>query len=154
MNAKPIKKGYELRGSLDMFTEQKIEIRRAILTRLKVGKYTIVSTLGAKPEDAIAYAEKFGKGRGRAIVGERIDKDHVKLTEVLPEKRPPGRPTMDPAKLKYPIGTLEVGDSVLIKLPKSEHSKVRKYASARAADTGWRYSCNSEPDGIRVIRLA
>ena len=65
-----------------------------------------------------------------------------------------GRPHLPPERHKYPFTALEVGESVLICLPRTEHGKIRNSVSARASNTGCRYTCRAEADGLRVTRLA
>lgn len=138
-----------------MLTEQQIEIRRAILNRLAIGKTVTVATRGTPPEVVIKFANRVAKLNGRALVCEPLG-DRVQLTEVDPEslRRPPGRPRLEPHQQKYPIGGLEIGESVLIDLAPTEHGKIRKSVSYRARANNWKMSCTKEGDAIRVTRTA
>lgn len=136
-----------------MKNDHKVEVRRAIMLRLKPGGTVRIAIPGARPSDIADTARKFCRSRKRNIQIE-IDGDAVVLRETENNGAPKrlGRPPLPPTKLRYPIGDLAVGASVLVELAPSDHAKLRNYASARARAIGWKFSCRAEPGGIRVTR--
>lgn len=139
-----------------MTEEQKLEISRLMLVYLSVGNYLTVEARGTPHDEIIKFAMGFAANKGRKVIGKSMPDDTVRLIELEHQKikRRPGRPKMDPSQHKYPIGALDVGESVLIELPPVDHGKVRSSAKYRAAVNGWTLSCNKEGDWIRVTRHA
>jgi len=132
--------------------DYRLTIRRKLLG-LEVGDSVVFPISMARQESIESVSERFAKARSLSIRIEKIDSG-VRITRVEFTKRPVGRPPRDPREHKYPFTALEIGQSVLIDAPQTEHAKIRCSVSARSQKTGARYTCNKEGDALRVTRVA
>lgn len=88
---------------------------------------------------------------------DRIKKTGTKKTIDRDENiknRPLGRHRFAANKLKYPIGDLAIGQSVLVNLKEKDHHKLRLYVSGYTKRNGQKMTCNAKENGILVTRTA
>lgn len=138
-----------------LYTEQKTLLRRFLIGATPGSSKEFDVPAKTDAQEIEDFVRKFAKLKNKNVtVKTGVGTITVVCSAGEYVARAVGRPRLDPEKLKYPIGNLTVGGSVLIDTQRSQHNRIRRYASMRGQDFGQKFSCSAEGESIRVTRTA